>query len=49
LYLSKKNISNTIKLKKSQLHTERLKPVKLVKSTEGDNEFQTLMTLFAKK
>jgi len=40
---------HTRKLKKSQLHGERLKPVKLLKSTEADNEFQTLITLYAKK
>ena len=40
---------NTRKFKKSQIHRERLKPVKLLKFTEGDNEFQTLITLYAKK
>jgi len=33
---------------KSQLHKKRLKSVKLLKSTEGDNEFQTLTTPLAK-
>jgi len=40
---------NARKFKRSQLHRERLKPVKLLKFTEGDNEFQTLITLSAKK
>ena len=30
---------NIKKWEKSQLHKERLTPVKLLKSTEGDNEF----------
>jgi len=40
---------NTRKLKKSQLPRLRLKAVKLLKSTEGNNKFQTLITLCVKK
>jgi len=40
---------HTSKLEKSQLHKERLKSVKLLKFTKNDNEFQTLITLYAKK